>query len=158
MEWTRHDIAPFGLSCEVFAGPPLALDVDARAPGRLALAQDGGGCSLWVRWGPGETLDAWLERIVGDTLAPARVVEPRAAAVLCALAAERVAVDAALPPAAAGVFPEGERTTETGTVRIALVGARHRGAPLLAGFRRPADDAGGARAEARFFASFRCAP
>jgi hypothetical protein len=155
MDWARQDLTPFGLSCEVFGGPDIALELES-TEGHLYLSQGSNGYALWVSWRPGETFDVWLARVLNDGTAPATVVEPRAPTRLCGVPAERVAIEAVLPPGAVGHREDGVVSLESGTVRIVLVGAQHRGTPLVAGFRRPAVDSDGSLAEARFFESFRC--
>lgn len=158
MEWMRYRFGAFGLSCDLFRDAPVAVDLDARAGERGYLAQGEGGRSLFVSYGPDDTLDRWLERALAGGPDAARVAEARAPARLCDGPAERVVVEVAATPPAHGHWPDGTTAPSAvpGAVLLALVSARHRGTPLVAAFRRPAADPQGAEAEARFFASFRC--
>lgn len=158
MEWMRYRFEDFGLSCDLFRGSPVAVDLDARAGERGYLAQGEGALSLFVSYGSEATLDVWLERALAGGPQKARVAEPRAAARLCGGPAERVVVEVAPTPPARGHWPEGTPAPpeEAGAARLALVSARHRGTPLVAAFRRPAADPAGAETEEHFFASFRC--
>jgi hypothetical protein len=158
MEWTPYRFDDFGLSCDLFRGAPVAVELDARAAERGYLAQGEGALSLFVSYGPEATLDVWLERALAGGPDAAHVAEARTPARLCGGPAERVVVEVAPTPPAWGHWPDGTTAppVEPGAVRLALVSGRHRGTPLVAAFRRPAADAAAAEAEAHFFDSFRC--
>jgi hypothetical protein len=158
MEWMRYRFDDFGLSCDLFRGAPVAVDLDERAGERGYLAQGEGALSLFVSYGPDATLELWLQRALAGGPRAARVAEPRAPTLLCGGPAERVVVEVAPTPPARGHWPEGTAAPPeyAGAVRLALVSARHRGTPLVAAFRRPTADPAGAETEEHFFASFRC--
>jgi hypothetical protein len=158
MEWMPYRFGDFGLSCDLFRGAPVAVDLDARAGERGYLAQGEGALSLFVSYGPDDTLELWLQRALSGGPRAARVAEPRAPARLCGAPAERAVVEVAARAAPRGHWPHGTPVPPevSGAVRLALVSARHRGTPLVAAFRRPAADPAGAETEDHFFASFRC--
>jgi hypothetical protein len=163
--WTMFEFEPFGLSCAIFEATDYAILLDPGTPRVGLLSQRHLGTVLTVTYGPDATLDVWLERLAAGGHAQLDILE-RASSRMCDLAAERTVVHVTPPPT-----PVGSRLGSRGvehfadarrvSLRVVIVGTRHRETPLLAVFQRPivvrrVDPS--SKDEAHFFASFRCRP
>ena len=132
--WSRHPIEAIGLAVDVYR--PWPIQTMPLPGGAIVYQTAPGGGAVFVRYGPGETLDAYLAGL-GGALTTAEIVADEATRVL-GEPARRATVELVRQPV--GIYRDDgdglvhEQAPESGA-RIVVTGFSYHGTPVLVGYR-----------------------